>query len=125
MVGLVTPSCVPDHVGDGGGGRRLAKDIGFRGLGLSDLLIVFLTGRVGGRGSKCFGIASSHLEVRIELDLTTLDDPVCNKVFSFGADGLSGSCVTPFFESLSRLVSTVTFIFRVVEFVVSDSSIVQ
>ena len=78
MVGLVTPSCVPDHVGDGGGGRRLAKDIGFLGLGLNDRLIVFLTGLVGGRGSKCFGIASSHLEVLIEFDLTTFDGPGCN-----------------------------------------------
>ena len=83
MVGLVTPSCTPDHVGDGGGGRRLAKEIGLRGLGLSDRLIVFRTGLVGGLGSKCFGIASSHLEVLIEFDRTTLDDPACRNEFSF------------------------------------------
>ena len=62
--------------GDGGGGRRLAKEIGPRGRGLKDRLIVFLTGLKGGRGSRSFGNDSSHLDVLIELDLEIFDCPV-------------------------------------------------
>ena len=42
MVGLADPPCTPDQVGDGGGGRRLAKEIGFRGRGLRERLMVFV-----------------------------------------------------------------------------------
>ena len=79
IFGLDTPSCNPVHVGDGGGGRRLANEIGFLGRGLNERLIVFRTGRVGGLGSRSFGIASSHLEALIEFDLATFVDPVSNK----------------------------------------------
>ena len=65
----------PVH-GDGGGGRRLAKEIGPRGRGLKDRLIVFRTGLKGGRGSRSFGNDSSHLDVLIELDLEIFDCPV-------------------------------------------------
>ena len=79
IVGLAVPPCTPVHVGDGGGGRRLAKEIGFLGRGLKERLMVFRTGLVGGRGSRCFGIDSSHLEVLIEFDLAIFEfDPVSN-----------------------------------------------
>ena len=79
IVGLDTPSCNPVHVGDGGGGRRLANEIGFLGRGLNERLIVFLTGLVGGLGSRCFGIDSSHLEVLIEFDLAIFVEPPDSK----------------------------------------------
>ena len=96
MVGVVEPPCPTDHVGDGGGGRKLANEMGFLGRGLNERLIVFRTGRVGGLGSRSFGIASSHLEALIEFDLATFVDPVSNKdplglglwslILSFDAD---------------------------------------
>jgi hypothetical protein len=79
IVGVVEPPCPTDHVGEGGGGRKLANEMGFLGRGLNERLIVFRTGRVGGLGSRSFGIASSHLEALIEFDLATFVDPVSNK----------------------------------------------
>ena len=78
-MGVVEPPCPTDHVGDGGGGRKLANEMGFLGRGLNDRLIVFRTGRVGGLGSRSLGMASSHLEALIEFDLATFVDPVSNK----------------------------------------------
>lgn len=75
--------------GDGGGGRRLAKEIGILGRGLKDLLIVFLTGLIGGRGSRSFGNDSSHLEVLIELDREIFDCPVVKD------DGEGGEAFEP------------------------------
>ena len=79
IVGVVEPPCPTDHVGDGGGGRKLANEMGFLGRGLNERLIVFRTGRVGGLGSRSLGMASSHLEALIEFDLATFVDPVSNK----------------------------------------------
>ena len=79
MVGVVEPPCPTDHVGDGGGGRKLANEMGFLGRGLNERLIVFRTGRVGGLGSRSLGMASSHLEALIEFDLATFVDPVSSK----------------------------------------------
>ena len=118
MVWLPAPPCTPDHVGEGGGGRKLAKDIGFLGRGLRDRLIVFRTGLVGGLGSRCFGIDSSHLEVLIELDLAICDDPDSNNdplglELTFREDG---DALEPILDSsLSLHVELVTCILRVVE----------
>jgi hypothetical protein len=99
-------------VGDGGGGRRLAKDIGFLGRGLKERLMVFLTGLVGGLGSRCFGMDSSHLEVLIEFDLAIFVDPVSkwdplSLGLRFREDGdtrLLEVCIAISFDSLLTLV---------------------